>query len=550
MQTLIQANNSEQASVKIGISVYKQPFTWIVQCIDSCLEQTHRNIKIHIRADGTESLSNKDLKTLQERYRGNEAVLCEKGENLGTFASYKKIFDKCTTDFIAQVDADDWLEKNAISEAIACATRQSDIVMVHSDHIQHFPNGKTHVKKSRNTTRWNLLTEFSAFHLRLVRTSSYHLVGGYDENLKTCGDYDLALKLSEKGEIRQINRPLYNYRIHKNNHSRTARQELILETIGVVQSALQRRNIESLKCISADKNTGSIRINDRCKIHDREIDNHESTDGYSGILVTGMHRSRTSWVAKILHERGISMGHNLLPADHNNKYGYFEDVEMIKTNTETLKENSQMINDAKENHNLSNEPTIRYRLLKQGKLLEAITVVETETQWKDRMRMRSIYASRCFAAKLTQSWWGWKDPRSTLLLNTWKKVCPGMTAILCYRQPDHSCQSLIKWHKINKDDANAYNYFLGLWVRYNTRIINFKKSWPADSLLVNTEDDELILEIDEKVKSLWGRKRTTFDQEWRLGESNDSWTPNFSRDLREQAEETYEMLMTLSKNMY
>ena len=125
MQTLIQANNSEQASVKIGISVYKQPLRLIVQCIDSCLEQTHRNIKIHIRADGTDSLSNKDLKTLQERYRGNEAVLCEKGENLGTFASYKKIFDKCTTDFIAQVDADDWLEKNAISETIECATRQS-----------------------------------------------------------------------------------------------------------------------------------------------------------------------------------------------------------------------------------------------------------------------------------------------------------------------------------------------------------------------------------------------------------------------------------------
>ena len=125
-----------------------------------------------------------------------------------------------------------------------------------------------------------------------------------------------------------------------------------------------------------------------------------------------------------------------------------------------------------------------------------------------------------------------------------------MTAILCFRQPDHSCQSLMKWHKVNKDNENAYNYFLALWVRYNTRIINFKKSWPADSLLVNTEDEELIYQIDEKVKSSWGRKRAAFDQEWRVGESNNAWTPNSSLELREQAEETYEMLKILREVIY
>ena len=104
-------NNSEGVSVKIGISIYKQPITWIMQCIDSCLEQTHQDIEIHVRADGTDSISDEDLKKLQERYGGHNTVFCERGENLGTFASYKKIFDKCTTDFIAQVDADDWLKE-------------------------------------------------------------------------------------------------------------------------------------------------------------------------------------------------------------------------------------------------------------------------------------------------------------------------------------------------------------------------------------------------------------------------------------------------------
>ena len=142
------------------------------------------------------------------------------------------------------------------------------------------------------------------------------------------------------------------------------------------------------------------------------------------------------------------------------------------------------------------------------------------------MRMRSIYASRCFAAKLTHSWWGWKDPRSTLLLNTWKKVCPGMTAVLCFRRPDHTCQSLMKWHKIDKHYEKNYNYCLDLWVRYNTRIINFKKSWPADSLLVNTDKEDLIQHIDKDVKALWGPKRSSLDQEGKSGSPTMSGHPN------------------------
>ena len=70
-------NNSEGVSVKIGISIYKQPITWIMQCIDSCLEQTHQDIEIHVRADGTDSISDEDLKKLQERYGGHNTVFCE-----------------------------------------------------------------------------------------------------------------------------------------------------------------------------------------------------------------------------------------------------------------------------------------------------------------------------------------------------------------------------------------------------------------------------------------------------------------------------------------
>ena len=60
-----------------------------------------------------------------------------------------------------------------------------------------------------------------------------------------------------------------------------------------------------------------------------------------------MHRSRTSWIAKTLHENGISMGHHLLPADRNNEHGYYEDTEIVKANAEILGGNSQIIDNGK-----------------------------------------------------------------------------------------------------------------------------------------------------------------------------------------------------------
>ena len=42
-------------------------------------------------------------------------------------------------------------------------------------------------------------------------------------------------------------------------------------------------------------------------------------------LITGSGRSGTSAVAQLLHEAGLSVGHDLIAPDEHNMQGYFEE---------------------------------------------------------------------------------------------------------------------------------------------------------------------------------------------------------------------------------
>ena len=50
----------------------------------------------------------------------------------------------------------------------------------------------------------------------------------------------------------------------------------------------------------------------------------------SVLLLTGMHRSNTSFLAKTFQDAGLHIGHNLIPADSYNREGHFEDEDFVQ----------------------------------------------------------------------------------------------------------------------------------------------------------------------------------------------------------------------------
>ena len=78
----------------IGISVYKQPLSWLMQCVHSALEQGRGiSLKVAIRIDGKEACDDSAVDWLRKVDKEHdEIIVLNDKKRLGTFGSYRTIF--------------------------------------------------------------------------------------------------------------------------------------------------------------------------------------------------------------------------------------------------------------------------------------------------------------------------------------------------------------------------------------------------------------------------------------------------------------------------
>jgi hypothetical protein len=199
------------------------------------------------------------------------------------------------------------------------------------------------------------------------------------------------------------------------------------------------------------------------------------------LSITGMHRSGTSLVSSWMERCGLATNDGDLygPAAGNLK-GHFEDREFVDLHAEALKRMFPRSKGwiAKPNQQLDFTPDLRAR---------ARALIEKRNK--------------------TYTLWGWKDPRTILFYEEWKRLIPDLKFVCTWRPCLDVLDSLVRRSrasdnavmKISRPDA------LKLWVAYNKQIIFLKKCWPKDTLIFSVK--ELIRE-DQRVFELI---RNTFD---------------------------------------
>jgi hypothetical protein len=182
------------------------------------------------------------------------------------------------------------------------------------------------------------------------------------------------------------------------------------------------------------------------------------------VVVTGMHRSGTSLVASYLSSLGIEMGGRLVAADVYNPHGYFEDADFRQLQGDIL---TDLTPDDAGGHRdwgwTENEELDMNRL----------------TRWTGTAR--TLAAARSGRHGL----WGWKDPRTSLLLDFWDEILDSQPFyILLYRFPWEVADSM---QRIGADvflDHPEYAY--RIWTFYNRHLLDFYRRHPDRSLLVST----------------------------------------------------------------
>lgn len=139
------------------------------------------------------------------------------------------------------------------------------------------------------------------------------------------------------------------------------------------------------------------------------------------IIICGSGRSGTSAVARLLHEAGISVGHDLIGADEFNAEGYFEERLVV------------MMNDA-----LFNDVG-----------LHRWFSVATRQQILDAAHERAAMM-REIAAAATPAW---KDPRFSWTLEAWMELLPERPRIIsCLRSPDEVVASALGYYGLAGDE--------------------------------------------------------------------------------------------------
>ncbi|MGC9502968.1 glycosyltransferase [Baaleninema sp.] len=181
------------------------------------------------------------------------------------------------------------------------------------------------------------------------------------------------------------------------------------------------------------------------------------------LIVTGMHRSGTSLMASLIQKVGVHIGDELLEADDRNRHGYFEDREFLEF---------------------------------QRSILQACCV-EGEEGWPDwgwtvseRLDRSRFEDYKEIARRLIQSRqesekiWGWKDPRTALLLEFWHELIPDAKYLFVYRYPWDVADSIARLNA--PIFADKPDWALRIWSYYNRHILDFYKRHFQQCLLVHT----------------------------------------------------------------
>jgi glycosyltransferase involved in cell wall biosynthesis len=211
------------------ISVYITNYNYgafIQKSIDSVFDQSFKNWELIIIDDG----STDNSKSIIEKYRNHQKVKIVYQKNKGLNVSNNIALRIADGKYIMRLDADDYLDENALLVLSNKLEENDHLGLVFPDYFLVDSEGEILNIEKRNsfTEDVPLLDQPPHGACTMIRKAALESVGGYDEEFKCQDGYELWVKFTAKYEVANIPTPLFYYRQHGNNL--TTNEEKILKT--------------------------------------------------------------------------------------------------------------------------------------------------------------------------------------------------------------------------------------------------------------------------------------------------------------------------------
>jgi hypothetical protein len=193
------------------------------------------------------------------------------------------------------------------------------------------------------------------------------------------------------------------------------------------------------------------------------------------LVIVGMHRSGTSLAASLAAAAGIDLGPRLLGPGTGNLRGHFEDLEFLDLHQRILRANGADEDGFACGAGLTVPPALAR---------EAAALVAAR-------RSRGLV-------------WGWKEPRTTLLVDFYESLLPQARYLCIFRRPWEVVDSLLRrGHSGDLQFADRPVLAARLWHDYNCRLIELLDRCPERSLVVEStqvaEDPQRLVQALERL---------------------------------------------------
>ena len=194
--------------VSVCVNVYNREKT-IQQCLDSIINQTHKELEIIIIVD--DGSTDNSIAIIEGNYSNDNRIrILKNSQNLGPARSAEQGYDAAKGTYLCTVDSDDYIELDCIER---CLEEIGDAGLIYT-YCRHFGDSDKADTRARYAySKEDILKFFMVFHFRMFKRDLWDKVK-YFSVKRFCYDYELVVKLSEITEFVLLPEYLYWWRRH------------------------------------------------------------------------------------------------------------------------------------------------------------------------------------------------------------------------------------------------------------------------------------------------------------------------------------------------
>lgn len=177
--------------------------------IDSCLNQTHKNIELIIVDDG----STNETKEIVDSYSDRRMSYVKHEVNRGLSAALNTGFSRSSGKYLSWTSDDNYYSLNAI-EKMLNFIEKTECSFVYCDFYRLMNDDASDAIVIRLPFPPNLERENTIGACFLYSRKVWETIGEYDSDANLAEDFDYWIRISKRFNICHLDEPLYSYLLH------------------------------------------------------------------------------------------------------------------------------------------------------------------------------------------------------------------------------------------------------------------------------------------------------------------------------------------------